>query len=132
MCRITVPQTQNWSSELHEGKIAQDPKQGEVYGQLRTLPSDIRSHGKDCLVNQKQVEAASGEVVPLPTKQDLRPFSNKAQLGAKNLVPVIRGARNWRILSQKRHVNTNPSICHYIVWNAAGHSQTLQDLKRII
>lgn len=111
VCRITVPQTQNWSSELHEDKIAQDPKQGEVHGQLQTLPSDIRSHGKDCLVNQKQVEAASGEVVPLPTKQDLRPFNNKAQLGdikEQSQQPRQGNQRGKKLESQKRHVNTNP------------------------
>ncbi|XP_070782662.1 zinc finger protein 184-like [Enoplosus armatus] len=67
VCRITVPQPQNWPSEVLEDK-----------NQLRT-PSDVKIHEKEYLVNQKQVEAPSGEVVPLPTEQDLQPASGKVQ-----------------------------------------------------
>ncbi|XP_051272735.1 zinc finger protein 91-like [Dicentrarchus labrax] len=81
VCRITVPQPQNWSSEVLEDKNTQDPKKGEVGGQLQTLPLAVRTHEKECLANQKQAEVHSGKVVPLPTEQDLKPFSSKVQLG---------------------------------------------------
>lgn len=71
VCRITVPQPQNCSSEEHKDEDTQDPKQGEVCGQLQTLPSDVGTHEKECLVNQKHL---------LPTQQDVQPFS-KVQLG---------------------------------------------------
>lgn len=80
VCRITVSQPQNWSSEAApEDKNTEDPKQEEVHGRLRTLPSDVTTH--ECLVNQKQVEAPPGDVVPLPTKQDLQPSDSKIQSG---------------------------------------------------
>ncbi len=81
VCRITVPQPQNWPSEVLEDKNAQDPKQGEAHGHLRTLPSDVKTHEKEFRVNQKQMEAPSGAVAPLPTEQDLQSASSKVQLG---------------------------------------------------
>lgn len=83
VCRITVPQSQNWSPEVLEDKGTQNPKQEKVHGHLQTLRLDVRTHEKKCLVNQEQVDALSGEVVPLPTEQDLQPLSSKVQLGDK-------------------------------------------------
>lgn len=77
---MTATQLQNWSSELLDDKKAYDLKQGEVDGQLLTPPSDMIVHGKARLVNQDQVEAGPGEVVPVPTKQGLQAFSKKVQL----------------------------------------------------
>ncbi|XP_070846939.1 zinc finger protein 665-like [Chaetodon trifascialis] len=57
VCRTAVAQLQSWSSEAAEDKNTQ----GEV--------------------NQKELEAPSGDVIPLPTKQDLQPFVSKVQLG---------------------------------------------------
>ncbi|KAI3365383.1 hypothetical protein L3Q82_010466, partial [Scortum barcoo] len=81
VCRITVPQPYTWPSEVPQDKNTQDPKQEEVHGQLQTLLLDVRTHETEFLVNQKQAEGPSGEVVPLPTGQELQPAGSKVQLG---------------------------------------------------
>uniref|UniRef100_A0A671VQZ1 C2H2-type domain-containing protein n=1 Tax=Sparus aurata TaxID=8175 RepID=A0A671VQZ1_SPAAU len=72
VCRIAVPQPQIWSSEVPDDKNTPDLKQREVHGKLRTLPLDVTSREKKCLINQKQVEDPSEKGVPLPTEQDLQ------------------------------------------------------------
>ncbi|KAG8008915.1 hypothetical protein GBF38_011465 [Nibea albiflora] len=78
VCRISVPQPQNCSQE---DKNTEDPKQGEDQNQLPTLPSGVRTHEKECLVNQEQVDVHSGDVVPLSTEQEVQSFSSKVELG---------------------------------------------------
>ncbi|TKS90225.1 Zinc finger protein 658B [Collichthys lucidus] len=78
VCRISVPQSQNCSLE---DKNTEDPKQRESHDQLPVIPSDVRTHEKECLVNQRQVGVPSGEVVLLPNEQDVQPFSSKVELG---------------------------------------------------
>ncbi len=101
VCRVNELQPQNWCFEVLEVKNTQHPMQGEVCGQLRSLPLEdkntqrpklgevcgqlrnlpleVTTCKKECLVNQKQLEAPSEEVVP-PAEQVLRPFSSKVQL----------------------------------------------------
>ncbi|XP_044035037.1 zinc finger protein 93-like isoform X2 [Siniperca chuatsi] len=116
VCQMTVQQPHNWLSEVLEDKNTQDPKQGGVCGQLRTLPSDVRTHEKEFLVNQKQVEAPSGEVVPLPTEQDLQPASSKVQLGdikEQSQEPHQgnqRGKKGFKPKKTHKHKPTNTSL----------------------
>ncbi|XP_034414008.1 zinc finger protein 665-like [Cyclopterus lumpus] len=74
-CRVAPPQ--NWSPEAREERDAQDTKQEEVRGRLRTPPTDVRTCEKESRMNLKAVGAPSGEGGPVPTQ----PFSSKVQLG---------------------------------------------------
>ncbi|XP_038592450.1 oocyte zinc finger protein XlCOF6-like [Micropterus salmoides] len=112
VCRITVPQPQNRCSEGLEYKNTQDPKQGEVRGKLRTSLSDVRNHEKEFLVNKKQVHAPSGEVVPVPTEQDLRPASSKVQLGdiKESSQDHHQGNHSGKKLKGFKHKDTDSSL----------------------
>ncbi|GLD57780.1 zinc finger protein 2-like isoform X1 [Lates japonicus] len=66
VCRITAPKPQNLSD-----KNSQDPKQGEVCGQVGSQPTDGRIE-KECLVNQKEEESPSGEGVQNATSETFR------------------------------------------------------------
>ncbi|XP_045924918.1 zinc finger protein 420-like isoform X3 [Micropterus dolomieu] len=112
VCRITVPQPQNCCSEGLEYKNTQDPKQGEVRGKLQTSLSDVRNHEKEFLVNKKQVHAPSGEVVPVPTEQDLRPASSKVQLGdiKESSQDHHQGNHSGKKLKGFKHKHTDSSL----------------------
>ncbi|XP_042364238.1 zinc finger protein 184-like [Plectropomus leopardus] len=115
VCRIIVPQLQSWSSEVYED--TQNPQQGGVYNQLRTLPSDVRTQEMECLVDQKQVEASSEKGVPLPTQQDRQRFSSKVQLGdikeqcQESHQDNQRGKESKGFKSKNKHKPADTSLC---------------------
>ncbi|CAK6970676.1 zinc finger protein 93-like isoform X3 [Scomber scombrus] len=54
-----MPQLQKLSSEVLKDGNTHDPKPGEVCGLLRTQPLGDKTHEKESLMNQKQLEDAS-------------------------------------------------------------------------
>lgn len=76
VCGISVLQPQKLSSKA----LGEDPKPDEVHGLLRTQPLDDRTHEKQCLKNQKELEHPAGVGAPSVTEKDLQPLSCKVQL----------------------------------------------------
>lgn len=107
VCGIAVPQPQIWSSEVPDDKNTPDLKQREVHGKLRTLPLDVTSREKKCLINQKQVEDPSEKGVPLPTEQDLQINEPGQELHLVN--QMGKKYKGVRLTKTRRHNPSDPS-----------------------
>ncbi|XP_073346314.1 uncharacterized protein [Pagrus major] len=108
VCRITVPQPQIWSSEVPEDKKTPDPKQWEVHGKLRTIPLEVTTHEKECLVNQKQMEDPSEKGVPLPTEQDLQIKEQSQELHLDP--PMGKKYKDLRLKKTQKKNSADPSL----------------------